>query len=442
MNKKSHIVTTAFKEGIFLILPVGLTLWVINWCWNFLKDFVPSNITDFMPSSWNNIPYSIFLFDLMFLSITVMIIVFFGMIASTFLGKFVSHITEKILTAPTLIRPIYQTFKKVSEMIFSRKEDNDISKKLSQPIIVPYPNEKSKSIGFITADNANIFLGKEKGQDWITVYVPSAPLISAGFFLLCRKEDTEKCFLSASQAMTSIISVGTATASDAITFKTSEESLEEKQNSKKINLFRIWFLNGLLFITPVVGTLSILVWVFKYLYLYFTSINNLFSPIFSSEFPIFYQELIINVILLIIMLVVITLLGFIGQTAIGYGMKKVINKIFNSIPMLNYVYNIITKITEMFSPDPSKNQKFNQAVLVPYPTSKTYAIGFITGKNASAIKQSGTDEIPVFIPTTPIPTTGWFVFAHKDQLIPLEMPIEKAFGLVISAGILSQEEKV
>ncbi|MGL4562941.1 MAG: DUF502 domain-containing protein [Brevinema sp.] len=431
--KKSHIFSTSFKEGIFLILPVGLTFWVINWGWNFLRNLVPSNLIKIFPETWNQFPYFNFIFDFLFLVVVLLLIIFFGMIASTVLGKFVHSLTEKILTKPTMIRPIYQTFKKVSEVIFNKNNNEDeLSKRLSQSIIVPYPNAQIKSIGFVTAENADIFLGPEKGKDWLTVYVPSAPLVSAGFFLLCRKDDTDICLLSSGQAMTTIISVGTNTYDSISLNSEAAPPLKEK------NIIKTWFFNGMVFVAPFIGTISILTWFFNFLY---TSIRNITThfPYFSSTLPIEYQELIFNVFLMVLMLLGIMILGFLGESAIGFGIRKMIKTTLESIPMLSSVYKIISKITEMFSPDPTKQNKFNQAVLVPYPTEKTYAVGFITGKDTMHIKQVDQYQVPVFIPTTPIPTTGWFIFANKKDLISLNMPIEKAFALVISAGILSDE---
>ncbi|MGL4388757.1 MAG: DUF502 domain-containing protein [Brevinema sp.] len=431
--KKYHNFSTLFKEGIFLILPLGLTFWVINWVWSFLRNLIPNSLMKFFPEAWQALSYFNILFDLIFLLIVLLLIIFFGMIASTVLGKFVHMLTEKILTMPTMIRPIYQTFKKVSAVIFSNGEKDDFSKRLSQSIIVPYPNTQTKSIGFITANNANIFLGPEKGKEWLTVYLPSAPLVSAGFFLLCRKDDTDVCLLASAQAMTTIISVGTNT--------TETINLDTSKNSgipRKKNLIRTWFLNGIVFVTPFIGTISILSWIFRSLYTIMRVISIHF-PYFSTTIPVIYQDFLFNIFLMIVMFLGICMLGFLGESAIGFGFRKMLHKIFESIPMLSSVYKIINKITEIFSSDQTKENKFNQAVLIPYPTQKTYAIGFVTGENTAHIQKSNSHQVPVFIPTTPIPTTGWFVFTDQKNIIPLNMSIEKAFALVISAGILTDE---
>ena len=107
--------------------------------------------------------------------------------------------------------------------------------------------------------------------------------------------------------------------------------------------------------------------------------------------------------------------------------------------MFNKVYGVVEQITRVFSPDPSKSSTFDRAVLVPFPTKYTYAVGFVTGKNGAYVT-GDSNTSPIFIPTTPIPTTGWFILINNDQIIPLDMTTDKAFGLVISGGILTDDE--
>jgi len=433
MNNSSNFFSRAIKDGFFLILPLGITIWIINWIWSFLMRFVP-NLSIIIPNEWlsHNLYSSIV--NLVFLLIVVIVIMFFGLIASTVLGKFFHFLIDKLLMAPTFIRPIYTTFKKVAEVLFQDNTNNSLSKGLSESILVPYPNIYSRSIGFITANHACHIFGKEEGEKWLTVYMPSAPLVSAGFYLICKKEDTSPCLLPSGSAMTAIISVGTS-----ITDEENKITISKKPPTPKKYNIKVWFFNGLLFLAPVVGTIAILSWIFRYLHKILVGLVNLFPPFFSYNIPQIYYEGLIIISLFIIILFIIMVIGFIGESAFGSWFKSITHKLFNIIPTFNTIYTTIKKITKVFSPDPSKNNKFSQAVLVPYPSEKTYAIGFVTGTDSTHIDKDGINSIPVFIPTTPIPTTGWFISINKDQIIPLDIPIEKAFALVISSGILAED---
>jgi len=76
-----------------------------------------------------------------------------------------------------------------------------------------------------------------------------------------------------------------------------------------------------------------------------------------------------------------------------------------------------------------------KAALVEYPRRGIYVIGFITGESKGEV-QDKTDEsmINVFIPTTPNPTSGFYILVSKDDLIVLDMSVENAFKLIISGG--------
>jgi uncharacterized membrane protein len=79
--------------------------------------------------------------------------------------------------------------------------------------------------------------------------------------------------------------------------------------------------------------------------------------------------------------------------------------------------------------------------LVEYPRPGVWAIAFVTGALGSEVKAhfAGEEMLSVFIPTTPNPTTGWYAIVPEKQVINLAMPIEDAFKVVISGGIVSPD---
>ncbi|MGL4677478.1 MAG: DUF502 domain-containing protein [Brevinema sp.] len=435
--KKQFSPSHIFKDGIFLLLPVGLTIGVIYWGWSLLRGFIP-DLSIILPKTiTEQANFSQFL-DLISLLFFISIITIFGMLASTFLGKFFLFLFDKILTGPTFIRPIYTTFKKITESIFKKESDSPLSAGISESILIPYPNKDSQSIGFITSLHAKHLLGEEEGEKWLTVYVPSAPVISAGFYLLCRKEDTTPCKLDSSTAMTTIISVGAIQNSKELSPSNPIKTPKEKYP----NFLRIWFINGILLLTPIITTFYILGWIFNYLYTFVTKISQLLPNTLSINIPEPYNNILINIIIFLILIVIIMIIGLLGESTFGIWVKTLSTRIFHSIPMFNKVYSVIEQIVKVFSPDPSKNSTFDQAVLVPYPSDATYAVGFVTGANADYIRSDSDSKYrPVFIPTTPIPTTGWFIISEVEKIIPLDMSIEKAFALVISAGILTEDQE-
>lgn len=435
MQNKHFSFSNMLKDGIFLLLPFGISLGLIYWAWGLMRGFIPDLSIIFPASLIQHPNFSQFL-DLIYLFVIMIFIILFGILASTVLGRFFSAIIEKILMKPTFIRPIYTTFKKLAESVFQQNNSDSFAKGISESLLIPYPNKETKSIGFVTSTHAKHFFGEKEGTDWLTVYVPSAPVISAGFYLICRKKDTEPCKLPSGQAMTTIISVGANQSSTPI--PTDFSPIEE--SSSKKNLFQTWFVNGLLFLTPITATIYILGWIFNQLYIFIARISFLIPEFSSIDIPQPYYNILLNIVIALILLLIIAIIGLLGETAFGIWVKSLSQKIFNSIPMLNKVYSIVEQITKVFSPDPSKSNTFDKAVLIPFPTDATYAIGFITGENSNYLREDGNNYIPVFVPTTPIPTTGWFMTVEANKLKPLDMPIEQAFGLVISAGIIAEDK--
>ncbi len=80
--------------------------------------------------------------------------------------------------------------------------------------------------------------------------------------------------------------------------------------------------------------------------------------------------------------------------------------------------------------------QFRQVVLIEYPRKGIYAIAFVTGSPSGelAAKVDG-DFLNVFIPTTPNPTSGFYILVSREDTIPLNITIEDAFKLIMSAGI-------
>ena len=79
--------------------------------------------------------------------------------------------------------------------------------------------------------------------------------------------------------------------------------------------------------------------------------------------------------------------------------------------------------------------------MVEFPRHGVYSIGFLTGVSKGEVQEkTARTVVNVFIPTTPNPTTGYFVMVPEEEVIPLSMSIEDAFKLIISGGIVSPSE--
>ncbi len=149
--------SNAFKDGILLITPIGVTLGLIYWGWSLVRKYIP-NLSIILPKELTQHPSFTQFLDLFYLLLILVFITIFGMLASTFLGRFLNFIIDKILMSHTFIRPIYITFKKLAETIFQKDNSDPFSSGVSESILIPYPNKETKSIGFITSTHARHLL--------------------------------------------------------------------------------------------------------------------------------------------------------------------------------------------------------------------------------------------------------------------------------------------
>lgn len=124
--------------------------------------------------------------------------------------------------------------------------------------------------------------------------------------------------------------------------------------------------------------------------------------------------------------------GLIGRSLIGYGESLV-----DRMPVVRSIYSGIKQISEtVFA---QSERSFEKACLIQYPRKGIWAIGFIstTAKGEVAEKaETAGDMVSVFVPTTPNPTSGFLLFFPAEDVIELDMTIEDAAKLVISAGLV------
>ena len=130
--------------------------------------------------------------------------------------------------------------------------------------------------------------------------------------------------------------------------------------------------------------------------------------------------------------------GLIGRSLIRWGESLVLR-----MPIVRSVYSGVKQIAETVFVQ--SDRSFEKACLIEYPRKGIWAIGFIStdtrGEVARKVPNMG-GMISVFIPTTPNPTSGFLLFFPKEDVIELDMSLEEAAKLVISAGLVYPNEKV
>ena len=125
--------------------------------------------------------------------------------------------------------------------------------------------------------------------------------------------------------------------------------------------------------------------------------------------------------------------GLIGRSFIAWGEEMV-----GRLPIVRSIYNGLKQIAEtVFT---QGDAKFDKVCLVEYPRKGVWSVAFISstarGEIARRVSAAGHEVIAVFMPTTPNPTTGFLMFVPRSEIIELDMTLEQAAKLVISAGLV------
>jgi len=178
---------------------------------------------------------------------------------------------------------------------------------------------------------------------------------------------------------------------------------------------------------PLVATLDLLIWLVR-------SIDNSFRFYLPTHlFPHDFRGL-----GLLVALALILITGTLTQNYAGKWFISLFDTAIRHIPLGGGIYSAIKKFLEtIFTPG---NEQFKEAVLVPFPHSGIYSIGFRTGHpDPKILKSAGKNLANVFVPCTPNPTSGFYILVPESDIVPLDLPVQEAFKIVISMGIVTSE---
>ena len=196
------------------------------------------------------------------------------------------------------------------------------------------------------------------------------------------------------------------------------------------------FLTGLVVIAPVAMTMWLLWTTMGW-------IDSVVLPLVPDQIqPEKYIGINLRGVGLIIFLIFTVLVGWIAKGLIGRSLISFAESFVQRMPVVRSVYSGVKQIAEtVFA---QSERSFEKACLIQYPRKGIWAIGFIsTEAKGEVAREAETDDtlISVFVPTTPNPTSGFLLFFPKSDIIELDMSVEDAAKLVISAGLVYPGDK-
>jgi uncharacterized membrane protein len=200
---------------------------------------------------------------------------------------------------------------------------------------------------------------------------------------------------------------------------------------------------GLLILLPMLIT----VWLLKFL---FDVINHNVTPFVLTvleavELPglhLWPARVLVPVTGIILTAASIYIIGLLAGNLAGKRILALIEGGILRIPLVKGIYGAARQLLDAFSV--TGTRAFSKVVLVEYPRRGIWTVGFVTTEREFGVRTpsdaSTLASVPVFLPTTPNPTSGWMVLVDPRELLVLEMSIEEAVKLIVSGGIVGPDD--
>ncbi|HTP91627.1 MAG TPA: DUF502 domain-containing protein [Xanthobacteraceae bacterium] len=207
-----------------------------------------------------------------------------------------------------------------------------------------------------------------------------------------------------------------------------------------VSRLRNYFLTGLIVAGPVAVTLWLIWW-------FVTWVDNLVRPFIPTVYrPETYLPVNIPGLGLIIAFTALTLLGFLTANLVGSKLVGFGESLLNRMPIVRPIYRTTKQIFEtLFS---SSGSSFRRVGLVEFPSPGMWSLVFLTQSPSSDIAAHlpATEHVSAFMPCTPNPTTGFFFYVPRRDVVDLDISVEQAMQLLMSAGIIqpsgTQQQKL
>ncbi len=180
-----------FLTGIIVIVPIGITILILIWVFNFIDDILRPLIMSIWGSYIPGIGFAA----------TVILIYLAGVITDNVAGRWLIHRGEALLAKVPLVRPIYAGIKQFLQS-FSKPGNGGFL----QVVLIEFPMRGQMTLGFVSNE-----LHGKSGEKLLAVFVPQAPIPTTGFLEIVREEDVIRTNISVDDAMKMVVSAGTVT---------------------------------------------------------------------------------------------------------------------------------------------------------------------------------------------------------------------------------------
>jgi uncharacterized membrane protein len=199
------------------------------------------------------------------------------------------------------------------------------------------------------------------------------------------------------------------------------KNMDKPTGYQFLKVFRRNFVAGILVVVPLVIAAWILWWVFS-------SVDNMLQPVIEG---IFGRE--IQGLGFAIFLVLVYITGIVASNYLGRRVIRFSESLLSRVPVFRQLYIGAKQVVESLSGAGINKAAFREVVFVEFPREGMSTIAFITNEIKD---KKGKKYYAIYIPTAPIPTSGYFEIATEEQVIHTDIPIDEGIKIVISSGMI------
>ena len=212
-------------------------------------------------------------------------------------------------------------------------------------------------------------------------------------------------------------------------------------------MFRRYFITGLLIWVPV----GITLWVLDVIV---TTMDLSLSLLPATWQPAALFGLQVRGLGVVLTVAVVFVTGLLAANYLGERLVGLWEGLLSRIPIVRTIYSSVKQVSDtLLSPN---GNAFRQALLIEYPRRGSWTIAFLTGTPADEVRRrvsasagprdpdegAGADMVSVYVPTTPNPTSGFFLMLRRDETIHLDMSVDEALKYIVSMGVVAPGPRV
>lgn len=191
---------------------------------------------------------------------------------------------------------------------------------------------------------------------------------------------------------------------------------------------RRYFLTGLLVVTPIWGTILVL----KTL---FVAVDGILGDVISRYVTSDYYVPGLGIAALVGL---ILLTGLFAANFIGRHIVKLWEGWLDRVPVVRGIYSTLKSMMDILSF--KERDKYNRVVLIQFPKNGHYCFAFVTGVTQKDLQQVSPEPLlNVYVPTSPNPTSGYFLLVPEKEVSPVNLSVEEAMKLIVSGGLYTTD---